>query len=193
MKQIKTQITVASRLFFILTKKRENVKIMANNRIPYGIAKRHGIDTTGMSPKEAWDALKERGITKESAIPDYNKSLALEREKLEKRYGGGGEETKYIPQATEYNRPKTKHHKNHAKEMNLNEREYVNAAIEFFNGDDGELYYSERQKKFYRYDKKTGRFAVATPDGKLRTYYKISKKEFDKKIEHGGLKKWEKK
>lgn len=163
---------------------------MPNNRVPYGIAKSHGIDTEDMCPKEVWDELKERGITKERAIPDYNKSLALEREKLEKRYGGGGEETKYIPQATEYNRPKTKHHKNHAKEMNLNEREYVNAAIEFFNGDDGEMYYSKRQKKFYRYDKKTGRLAVVSANGTLHTYYLLKEKLFIKKIKRDGLEKW---
>ena len=36
---------------------------MADNRIAYGLAKRHGIDTTGMSPKEVWKALKEKGVT----------------------------------------------------------------------------------------------------------------------------------
>lgn len=36
---------------------------MANNRIAYGLAKGLGIDTTGMSPKEVWDVLKQNGIS----------------------------------------------------------------------------------------------------------------------------------
>ena len=35
---------------------------MADNRIAYGLAKKYGIDTTGMSPKEVWEALNEKGI-----------------------------------------------------------------------------------------------------------------------------------
>ena len=33
----------------------------------YGLAKKHGIDTTGMTPKEVWDALKEKGISQADA------------------------------------------------------------------------------------------------------------------------------
>ncbi len=33
---------------------------MADNRIAYGLAKRHGIDTTGMSPKEVGRLSKKR-------------------------------------------------------------------------------------------------------------------------------------
>lgn len=40
---------------------------MANNRIAYGLAKEKGIDTTGMSPKEVWKALNEKGITQAKA------------------------------------------------------------------------------------------------------------------------------
>ena len=36
---------------------------MANNKVAYGLAKEYGIDTTGMTPKEVWDALKEKGIS----------------------------------------------------------------------------------------------------------------------------------
>ena len=36
---------------------------MADNRIAYGLAKKYGIDTRGMSPKEVWEALKGKGIT----------------------------------------------------------------------------------------------------------------------------------
>lgn len=42
----------------------------ANTRLPYGLCKSQGIDTTGMSPKEAWEALAGRGI---SAKEEYRK------------------------------------------------------------------------------------------------------------------------
>lgn len=39
---------------------------MADNRIAYGLAKKYGIDTTGMSPAEVWKALEEKGGEKRS-------------------------------------------------------------------------------------------------------------------------------
>lgn len=36
---------------------------MANNRIAYGLAKKNNIDTTGMSPKEVWEKLNEKGLS----------------------------------------------------------------------------------------------------------------------------------
>lgn len=49
--------------FFILTEYTKGDTIMADNRIAYGLAKKYGIDTRGMSPKEVWEALKGKGIT----------------------------------------------------------------------------------------------------------------------------------
>ena len=73
---------------FKLTKREKGDKIMANNRIAYGLAKRYGIDTTGKSPKEVWDALREKGLTEKDAAREYREGNEKEREKLEKRYGG---------------------------------------------------------------------------------------------------------
>lgn len=39
---------------------------MADNRIAYGLAKKYGIDTSGMKPKEVWEALKKKGVTEEN-------------------------------------------------------------------------------------------------------------------------------
>ena len=39
---------------------------MADKRIAYGLAKKYGIDTSGMTPKEVWAALKEKGVTERS-------------------------------------------------------------------------------------------------------------------------------
>ena len=44
---------------------------MADNRIAYGLAKRYRIDTKGMTPKEVWDALNEKGVTRENAAEKY--------------------------------------------------------------------------------------------------------------------------
>lgn len=45
---------------------------MADNRIAYGLAKKYGIDTKGMSPKEVWDALKDKGVTQQNAQEKYS-------------------------------------------------------------------------------------------------------------------------
>lgn len=45
---------------------------MADNRIAYGLAKKYGIDTKGMSPKDVWDALKGRGVTQQNAGEKYS-------------------------------------------------------------------------------------------------------------------------
>lgn len=45
---------------------------MADNRIAYGLAKKYGIDTSGMTPKEVWAALKEKGVTERSIAGAYN-------------------------------------------------------------------------------------------------------------------------
>lgn len=45
---------------------------MADNRIAYGLAKKYGIDTKGMSPKDVWDALKEHGVTQRNAQEKYS-------------------------------------------------------------------------------------------------------------------------
>ena len=45
---------------------------MADNRIAYGLAKKYGIDTKGVSPKEVWDALREHGVTQQNAQEKYS-------------------------------------------------------------------------------------------------------------------------
>ena len=66
---------------------------MADNRIAYGLAKKYGIDTKGMSPKQVWDALKEKGVSQENAEEKYSsdgiggahEATEAEKLKLEKR------------------------------------------------------------------------------------------------------------
>jgi hypothetical protein len=63
--------------------------IMANNKIAYGLAKEYGIDTKGMSPKEVWEALKEKGVSNEQASYRQNTSydeITAKTKELENKY-----------------------------------------------------------------------------------------------------------
>ena len=76
-------------------------------------------------------------------------------------------------------RKNTKHHARHAREMGYkNQDEYERAGVEFFNSNRGKLYYSEKRKRFYRYDEKSGKLAVVSEDGTLHTYMKKSPRNF---------------
>lgn len=67
-----------------------------NTRLPYGIAKSMGLDTTGMTPSEVWDMLKGKGISPEE-----------EYKKLEERGKGGGTEPTPEPAPEPPKPPKT--------------------------------------------------------------------------------------
>ena len=78
-------------------------------------------------------------------------------------------------------RKNTKNHIAHAKEMGFkNQDEYEKAACDFFNEGEGDLYYRERRKRFYRYDRKTKRM-VASSDGIIHTFMLVSEKKFETK------------
>ena len=83
-----------------------------------------------------------------------------------------------VPKAVGFNRSKTKHHQRHAAEMGLNEREYIQQSISFFNGNAGQLYFSERRERFYKYDTITQRLVVVSMDGIVHTYQFSSSKRF---------------
>lgn len=44
-------------------------------RLPYGLAKKEGIDTTGMTPKQVWEALKGKGINPQQEMDKLAKSF----------------------------------------------------------------------------------------------------------------------
>ena len=98
---------------------------------------------------------------------------------------GGQSENKPFkdpPKAYSFNRLNTKHHISHAKEMGFkNQKEYEAAAVEFFNSDRGTLYYSNKSKKYYRYEEKTELFAVSS-ENVVHTFMKRTKKQFERKI-----------
>lgn len=51
-----------------------------NTKLPYGIAKGYGLDTTGKTPREVWDMLKGYGVTPEN---EYKKLKEKAEEKIE--------------------------------------------------------------------------------------------------------------
>lgn len=82
--------------------------------------------------------------------------------------------------ATGFNRLNTAHHQRHAKEMGFkNLKEYERAAVNFFNSARGQLYYSTKWEKFYRYDKTTKELAVSS-GGVVHTFWKRTLKEFER-------------
>ena len=63
-----------------------------------------------------------------------------------------------------------------------NQDEYECAAVDFFNGNQGKLYYSERRERFYRYDENTKKVAVCDSEGIIHTFDFRTQKEFEKMV-----------
>ena len=59
---------------------------MADSSIAYGLAKGLGIDTSGMSPSEVWEALKSKGVTPENANREKLRQDNEKREKIARKY-----------------------------------------------------------------------------------------------------------
>ena len=62
---------------------------MADKRVAYELAKKYGIDTTGMSPKEVWETLKEKGVTERNVADGAYDSKANKAKDLAKKAKGG--------------------------------------------------------------------------------------------------------
>ncbi len=95
---------------------------MAGNFIAmvYAVLRDKGVDTKGIEPDEAVAKYEEltgktgRYSTKTGELEEDNKSKII------------------VPKASGVNRSNTKSHLSHAKEMGLNEKQYIKAAEEFF-------------------------------------------------------------
>ena len=78
----------------------------------------------------------------------------------------------------------TKDHERHVKEMGFKtSKEYERAAIDFWENSDGDLYYSKRRQSYYKYDKKRKWFLSLAKDGTVRTFHKLSEKNFKNRKE----------
>ncbi len=165
---------------------------MADNRRAYGLAKRYGIDTKGMTPAEVWEALKEKGITSNNAYDsrdDFKQTVervnqvrgrnSAQNDMREQSRDDNSSHSS-LPKVSKFNRLNTRHHIDHSREMGYkNMRGYEAAAVEFFNSNKGKLYYSEARGRYYRYEEKTGRFCVVS-GGTVHTFNIYTKKKFDK-------------
>lgn len=157
---------------------------MADNRRAYGLAKRYGIDTKGMTPEEVWEALKKKGITANNAYDSRD-----DFKQIVDRATGKVLSTVTVPSAVKFNRLNTKNHIRHAKELGYkNQAEYEKAAADFFSSTRGKLYIDLRLKKFYRYEEKTRLLVVVDGDGGICTFHRVENKNaFIRKIKQEGL------
>ena len=72
-------------------------------------------------------------------------------------------------------------HFQRAKELGCkNQTEYENYAIEFWEKDDGEYFYSRARKRFYKYNRLKGLIAIANKDNFIHTFYSVTSKNFEK-------------
>ncbi len=84
-------------------------------------------------------------------------------------------------------RKNTAHHICHAKEMGFsNQDEYESATVDFFNSNNGKLYYNEHTGRHYGYDPKKALLVVSS-NGIIHTFMNYSEKRFTKKIGEEGL------
>ena len=114
------------------------------------------------------DDLPIKPINVDGSVDDL-KLQEIAKQKPEIAYGFANKERKG-----------TAHHTAHAKEMGFkNQDEYERAACDFFNSDEGDLYYSERRKRFYRYDDKRHWMCVSS-GGIIHTFMIRTNKEFQK-------------
>ncbi len=81
----------------------------------------------------------------------------------------------------------TKDHIQHAKDMGFkNQKEYERFACEFWNTKRGILYYSNRRKRYYRYEENTNLLCVVS-NGIIHTFMYVSKNKFIKMLEQEKL------
>lgn len=172
---------------------------MTGNRRAYGLAKRYGIDTKGMTPEDVWEALKKKRITANNAYDSCDdfkptveranqvRSRNSAQDDTQKQSRDDNSSHSSLPEVSKFNRLNTRHHIDHAREMGYKSmRDYEAAAIEFFNSDKGKLYYSEARDRYYRYEEKTGCFCSASGET-VHTFKYATKKEFYRKIKQDKL------
>lgn len=174
---------------------------MANNRIAYGLAKKYGIDTKGMTPRQVWDALAEKGITVHG---EHEKNAKKSKEELKELvrvsldyFGKKGhkkpdlsEEIPPVPKEAfgfDNKRLYTKDHIEHCKSMGFKDsKKYNSAAIEFWNNGAGTLYYSERRDNFVKFALDEVTACYCNPEGIIQSYFKypnIAKAKFSMQLE----------
>ena len=154
-------------------------------RLPFALCKSYGINIEDWwTPRDAWDTLLWKG--KINSVEEECKKHAAELKRIEesqKNFKSKNEsfEIPEFKEAYEFNRINTRHHIRHVRELGFkNQKEYEREAVRFFNSNEGKLYYSKQRDLFYRYERKTGLFVSVNRYGCVRTFMRISKKDFEK-------------
>ena len=161
---------------------------MANNRLPFGLCKKYGIELPkDATPKDAWAALDK--------IPadEFKKPLMIpldffaKTETTQTRTYNSKKRPELPKEAYGFARLETEHHKDHAEEMGYkNQKEYEKAAIDFWNKGNGDVYYSNARNSFIKYNMRTTEFIVVSGDGTIHTFMYI------KPIKFKTIARWEK-
>ena len=75
----------------------------------------------------------------------------------------------------------------HAKEMGFkNQKQYETEAMKFWNSGEGDIYYSKKRDRFYKYNTKTLEFVAVSEKGVVYTYMNLSKNAFIRKEKQDG-------
>lgn len=164
---------------------------MANNRIAYGLANEYNINTKGMTPHQVWEALSEKGISVQGEHKKNAKKSIEELKELAKvpldYFGKKGHkqpdvstEIPPVPKEAfgfDKKRLNTNHHKRHKLDMNYkDEKTYNQAAMDFWNKGDGELYYSERRGNFCKIGRDGVTVCFCSAEGIIGSFYRYSNK-----------------
>lgn len=138
---------------------------MAGNFIAmvYAVLRDKGVSLKGLSTDEA--------IAKYEELIGKTGRYSTETGELEK----DNKSNVSVPKASGFNRSNTKSHLSHAKEMGLNEKQYVKAAKDFFNGAQGKLYRSSNGK-YYKYDEKHNLVCICNQNGTIHSFYQYKTK-----------------
>ena len=154
-----------------MAKKNSKAGSQASNYVAlaYAVVGDKGFDTSKMSKDEV--VAKYEELTGRTGR--YNIASGQPEEQRESRM--------VVPKANGFNRSNTKSHLNHAKEMGLNEKQYIRAAEEFFNSGAGKVYF-DKNGDYYKFDSLTGLLCICKNNGAIKTFFKPKKKNHFAKL-----------
>lgn len=92
-----------------------------------------------------------------------------------------------------FERLNTGHHKNHSDEMGFKDLSaYKKAAIEYWNTGNGDIYFSQLTRRFYKYNMDSTRFLSIDIKGNIHTFFLLPSKDFKRKTVQERLIKYDK-
>lgn len=138
-----------------------------STRLPYGIAKGMGIDTTGMSPSDVWDALKGKGV---SPTEEYRKLKERSKGKSKEGESKAAEKAK-APETIRYEEAKKK-----LEELDANIKKWDD---ELFSDDYKQ--YSAARKMLYEHGRAKTKKEKARIAGEIQEKFGLSVEDCKKK------------